>query len=138
MSEELPRIFYDGSCGVCHKLVRFFLQNMQRNTPLIFSPIDGKSYRELLGHNHPSLQEDSILVFDPFTHQLLSKGEAVIFISKRLKKKYRICFSFLRVIPKSFLNVGYDLFAKLRKKIFSKPHSSCPALPKHLRKFLRE
>lgn len=134
--EELPRIFYDGSCGLCHFFVRFTLLRMQ--IPFIFSPIEGKTFCHLVQNKNIKTIPDSIMVYDKKQDRIYFKTEAIVYILHSLGKGWKVLSYLIRCIPLCITNACYDFVAKIRGKFFKKPKTICPVLPKKLSKFFKE
>lgn len=96
MSESY--IFYDGTCGLCHFLVRFVVKRMKM-TPFFFAPLDGSTFLNFKIEAFPN----SLVVFIPENRQVYFKGNAVIFILKRLGKPW----SFLGLSSTCFLSSSW-------------------------------
>ncbi|WP_420421911.1 thiol-disulfide oxidoreductase DCC family protein [Simkania sp.] len=127
-----PHIFYDGTCGLCHSMVRFVLKRMDK-TPFYFAPLDGPTFQSLKINQRP----DSLVVFLPKTKQIYFKGAAVIFILSRIGKPWKALSVFLRWLPPRFVDAAYNLLAKSRRKFFKQPKTACPKVPKNLQKFFK-
>lgn len=134
--EESPRVFYDGSCGLCHFFVRFTLLRMQ--TPFVFSPIAGKTFCDLVRLKNIENIPDSIIVYDKKQDRIYFKTEAILYILRSLGKGWKALSYLIRCIPLCITNACYDFIAKIRGKIFKKPKTVCPILPENLRKFFKE
>lgn len=136
--KNTPKIFYDGSCGLCHCFVRFSLNNMKLEYPFIFSPLYGKLFHKTIKNSNIEVSVDSIIVFDPINNKVLDKGMAVIFILDRIGGKWKVLSCFLKKIPICILNLGYIVFSKTRNKFFPRPSSVCPLFKENLRKFFAD
>jgi predicted DCC family thiol-disulfide oxidoreductase YuxK len=136
ISAETPRVFYDGSCGLCHHFVHFVLIRMK--TPFIFSPLQGKTFSKLIETRNIQTVPDSIVVYDKKQNRLYFKAEAILYVLRSLGKGWKGLAMFLSCIPLCIANRGYDLIAKIRRAIFKKPSTDCPILPQSLRKFFAE
>ena len=134
--EESPRVFYDGSCGLCHFFVRFTLLRMQ--TPFLFSPIGGKTFSHLVQTKKIQTIPDSIIVYDKEQDRIYCKTEAILYVLHSLGKGWKCLAYVIRCIPLCITNACYDFIAKIRSKIFKKPKTVCPVLPENLRKFFQE
>ncbi|MGL5264505.1 MAG: thiol-disulfide oxidoreductase DCC family protein [Candidatus Rhabdochlamydia sp.] len=134
--EESPRVFYDGTCGLCHFFVRFTLLRMQ--TPFIFSPIGGKTFCDLVKDKKIEDIPDSIMVYDKKWDEVYFKTEAIIYILRSLGKGWKYLAYLIRYIPLGIANACYDFIAKIRSKIFKKPETACPVIPQNLRKFFKD
>ena len=135
---NIPKVFYDGSCGFCHRFVQFSLNHMRLEAPFIFSPIHGKLFHQTISGQYKDVLPDSIFVFDPLEGRVFDKGKAVIFILNRLGGEWKLLGCLLRIVPLFLLNFGYVLFAKIRHKFFKKPSSTCPVLSEELKQFFSD
>ncbi|PWU13512.1 MAG: hypothetical protein C5B45_05895 [Chlamydiae bacterium] len=134
--EKSPRVFYDGSCGLCHFFVRFTLLRMQ--TPFLFSPIEGKTFCNLMKAKNIETIPDSIVVYDKEQDKIYVKTEAILYILRSLGKGWKALSYLIYCIPPCVTNACYDFIAKIRRKIFQEPKTACPVLPENLRKFFIE
>lgn len=134
--EQAPRVFYDGTCGLCHFFVRFTLLRMQ--TPFLFSPLEGKTFSALIKAKKIKSIPDSIVVYDKKRDKIYYKTKAILYIFRSLGKGWKCLAYLISCIPIGITNVAYDFIAKIRRKIFQKPDTVCPILPKNLKKFFKE
>lgn len=134
--ENSPKVFYDGNCGLCHFFLRFTVLRMQIS--FIFSPIEGKTFCNLVQTKHIETIPDSIMVYDEKQDKIYFKIEAILYILSSLGKGWKILSYLISCIPLCITNACYDFIAKIRNKIFKKPTVVCPILPKNLRKFFKE
>lgn len=136
LSEETPRVFYDGSCGLCHYFVRFTLTRMKK--PFIFSPLQGRTFFELIKTKKIEYVPDSIAVYDKEQDRIYFKIEAILYVLRSLGKSWKCLARLISCVPICIANAGYDFIAKIRGKIFKKPKDVCPILSQDLRKFFKE
>lgn len=130
------KVFYDGSCGLCHHFIRFTLSENLHRTPFLFMPLQGKSFHEIMQINRVSDLPDSIVVFDTDKEMLYYKTEAVIPVLESLGGLWKLFASLLKFIPLKLSNLIYDLIARKRHKIFKKPTGACPLLAKEWMQFI--
>lgn len=131
------RVFYDGTCGLCHSFVRFILSRKMNVELFIFSPQQGTSFAKLLKIKEKA-PSDSIVVYDPVEQKCLEKGEAIIFILHILGKPWSFLAYLLKIFPLWLVNIGYGIVAKIRHKIFKKPKELCPLIPSNLKQFFED
>lgn len=136
LSEETPRIFYDGSCGLCHYFVRFTLTRMKK--PFFFSPLQGSTFSELIKTKKVVCVPDSIVVYDKKQDRMYFKIEAVLYVLHSLGKGWEYLARLISCIPICIANAGYDFVAKMRRKIFKKPKDFCPILSQDLKIFFKD
>lgn len=124
-------IFYDGTCALCHGVIRLILSEQSTNQ-YRFSPLQGKSFKTFLTKKQIENLPDSFIVFTD-NKEILLEGKAVVYILRSLGGFWFILGSILNVFPNAFLNYGYRFVAKIRIKIFGNTKSLCPILPVGLR-----
>ena len=108
-------IFYDGYCGLCHRLVRFVLA-VDRAGAFRFAPFDSES-----------------IVVRTLDGEPLVRWAASLYILQRLGGIWRLMGNTFDVLPRGFLDRCYDRVARVRKRIFREPEDVCPRVPPHLR-----
>ncbi len=125
---ESAIVFYDGTCALCHGLVRFCLAEAPRDTlALRFSPLQGitaKRYR--LGTKSIAVVRDGVI---------LKEGKAIFFILESLGGTWRAASWVLRLLP---MNVFYRFIARVRYKVFGRKQDSCPLITNGLEKYVIE
>lgn len=120
-------VYYDGSCGFCHSFIRFILsENVQRK---------GFRFAPLQEHFAPSLIPNSIVVKEK--DQLYHKSTAIFRVLTSLGGIWRVLAWVLSLLPRRLCDAIYDLIARMRHKIFSKPKDLCPLIPEDLRKYFQ-
>jgi predicted DCC family thiol-disulfide oxidoreductase YuxK len=115
-------ILYDGVCGLCNRLNQFVLL---RDTRAVFdfaslqSPT-ARSILPRLGGNAESLDTVYVVVnYRSGSPVLLSKSGAASFVLKTLGIRGPLSWAF-RVLPDGLLNLGYDLIARNRYRVFGR------------------
>lgn len=109
-----PLVLFDGTCGLCHRSVRFLLRHERRPT-LRFSPLEsplGKRAREQ--YTVPPDTDAMILVED---HQAWIGSDAALRLARHLKAPYRWAALF-RFLPRRLLQALYARVARHRKRWF--------------------
>jgi predicted DCC family thiol-disulfide oxidoreductase YuxK len=124
-------IFYDGSCGLCHRVVQFVLAE-DRRAHFVLSPLQGSTYTEMVTEQDRRRLPDSFVVMD-HSGRLLVRSDAFIHIAQRLGGLWRITGIILSAIPAGIRDGGYRLVASIRHRLFAKPAGRCPVVPPHLR-----
>ncbi|HSX38728.1 MAG TPA: DCC1-like thiol-disulfide oxidoreductase family protein [Chlamydiales bacterium] len=128
-------IFYDGTCGLCHKFVVFVLRNMKEEV-FIFSPQSGHSFKEI--NDSEKYLGQSIVAYIENENQLFSKGDAVRLVLSHLRWPWRGLAYFLRCFPSPVLDFFYDCVAKIRHRFFKQPDRACPIVPARWSKFFKD
>lgn len=131
---EKPKliIFFDGTCGLCHRFVHFALCTM-KGEPFLFAPQDSDLFRNI--PHRSSRPPDSIVVYLKEETQLFIKGDAVRLIFLHLKYPWRIAAYVIYLIPKFMLDFAYDIIAKYRHNFLKRHDRACPIIPPIWRKF---
>jgi predicted DCC family thiol-disulfide oxidoreductase YuxK len=108
-------VYYDGQCGLCHRVVRFVLAE-DRNAQFRFSPIEGNHFR--------------VVDCTSRTHTM---SDAYVHILRRLGGIWGLAGMLLGFIPKRLRDIAYARIARNRYRLFEKPTTSCPVVPPGLR-----
>jgi predicted DCC family thiol-disulfide oxidoreductase YuxK len=119
-------LFYDGTCGLCHRTVRLVLAEDSTGDSFQFAALDSKLAREVF----PAPQElpDSLVVLTAEGRHL-TRSSAVLRVLSRLGGLWRLVAVVLLLMPTRIRNSGYDLVAAIRHKIFRRPTTSYPLRP---------
>lgn len=130
-------VLYDGTCGLCHRTVRFLLWADGRSERFRFAPLQGELFRALV----PEVQRDSLpdsIVVRTATGELLARSAAVVYLLRKLGGVWRVLAALLRLVPTRWRNAAYDFIARRRRRWFRAPADACPPVPERLRsRFLR-
>jgi predicted DCC family thiol-disulfide oxidoreductase YuxK len=124
-------VFFDGTCGLCHHVVRFVLAE-DRAGLFLFSPLQGWAFSQTVAEDDRRRLPDSLVVVD-HAGRILLRSDAVIHIATRLGGIWRVLGAILAVVPKLIRDGGYRLVGINRHQFFSRPGASCPVLPPRLR-----
>ncbi|HEX9759606.1 MAG TPA: DCC1-like thiol-disulfide oxidoreductase family protein [Candidatus Acidoferrales bacterium] len=125
-------LFYDGSCGLCHRAVRFVLAEDRTGEAFRFAPLDGDRFNELIPEADRAALPDSLVVRTA-DGRLLTRSTGVLHIMARLGGLWRVMSIVVRVIPATLRDAAYDFIAAIRYRLFARPKDACPLLPPHLR-----
>lgn len=123
------RIYYDGSCALCHASMRFVLAEDLREH-FRFAPLQGPTYQQQVGETNPVPGSVEVLTFE---EHRLKEAKAVLRILYQLGGLWRFLSMLLGCLPIFILDVLYRLVAKFRYQIFGKKEESCPRVPLELR-----
>jgi predicted DCC family thiol-disulfide oxidoreductase YuxK len=124
-------IWFDGTCGLCHRSVRFVLAE-DRAGLFAFSPLQGDAIRAELSDAQRAGLPDSVVVEDA-ERNLLIKSTGVAHVAASLGGWWRIGATLLRLVPRPLRDLGYDAVASVRRRLFAQPPDSCPIVPPRLR-----
>ena len=130
-------VFYDGTCGLCHRTIRFLLAEDATGLRFRFAPLDSDRFRSASasaesGFEAGDLIPDSVLVHRP-GDAMLARAEGALEIGHQLGGLWRLMAVIVGWIPRVVLNAGYDFIARTRHRLFTRPDDACPILPAHLR-----
>ena len=126
------RLFYDGSCALCHWAVRFVLSRDVRGDAFRFAPLASDAFRKTAAVAGPAGLPDSLVVATR-DGRYLTKSAAVIHVMRRLPFPWPALGALARVVPPFMLDAVYDLVARTRYRLFGRTDSACPVIPAHLR-----
>ena len=129
-------VFYDSSCGLCHRLVLFTLSENMYSDQFLFFPLHGKTCRHIMNKKNGGETPESVIVYDTQAGCLLFKIEAVIRILENLGGLWRGVSIVLNVFPLSVTNWMYDLFTPLRSLFLKKKEGKCPLIPHEWQKYI--
>lgn len=124
------RIFYDGTCGLCHRAVRFALARDTDGSRFRFAPLDSNAFRGRVPD--AAGLPDSMVVLTP-DGALLARSAGVIHILERAGGVWWLVARLCRMIPSRFRDALYDDVAAVRYKLFRRPAEACPVTPPDLR-----
>jgi predicted DCC family thiol-disulfide oxidoreductase YuxK len=111
-------VLYDGSCGLCHRAVRFVVAE-DTHGAFTFSPLPNPSERSSVEVRTGS--------------QLLTRSDAVLHILHRLGGYSRLLAFALALLPRVVRDALYDFVARVRYRIFGRTKEACPLMPPDLR-----
>lgn len=127
------RIFYDGSCGLCHHTVSFLVGRDEGGSRFRFAPLGGETFeREVPAAARAALPDSLVLQRTDGT--LLLRSDAALHAMGRLGGGWAALAVILRVVPRFLRDRAYDLVARWRTRIFARPDGTCPILPPELRR----
>ena len=116
MSTGRPILFYDGSCGLCHSVVRFTIAR-DRRARFQFAPINGETWKSMV-----DAQADDPLTTVHLLEQgrLLDRSSAVCRLLIGIGGFWKLVGCLLWLVPRPLRNVGYRLVARSRYRIFGR------------------
>jgi predicted DCC family thiol-disulfide oxidoreductase YuxK len=125
------RIFYDGTCGLCHGVVRFAVAR-DRRAVFTFAPLGGDTFNATVTAAERAALGDSLVVSTP-DRPPLTRADAVLYILERLGGVWRALGVIARIVPRGLRNGLYDVIARHRYGWFGRETSVCPVIPANLR-----
>ena len=110
-------IVFDGYCVLCDNFVKWIAKK-DINHKIHFTTFDSN----YINKNYPEIKlKNSVVVIDS-NNNIFKKSEAVILCLKTIKY-YKTLISVFEIIPKSILNLVYNLVAITRYRIYGKKES---------------
>ena len=112
-----PIVLYDGTCGLCHRSVRWLL-NHERDHAMRFAPLQGPIASALRAKhpNIPDVVSTVVLVEDGRAHL---RSKAFLHAAKHLRAPWRWLHAF-RWFPGFILDLGYRLVASVRYRVWGR------------------
>jgi predicted DCC family thiol-disulfide oxidoreductase YuxK len=128
----LITVFYDGTCGLCHRAVQFLLARDTAGERFRYAPLQGETAQANLG-DLPN-QIDSMIVQTP-EGLLLIRSQAAIRLGKALGGGWWVLASMGQIVPRFMMDAIYDWIARRRYGWFGQVTDACPWLPPEQRTF---
>lgn len=128
----MERLFYDGTCALCHGAVRFVLAHDREGRAFRFAPLDSPAFRALAPAELRVTLPDSLVVATE-DGRLLTRSEAVLHLLERLGGGWRVLAGLSRLVPRRLRDAAYDLVARVRYRVFGRKDDACPRIAPALR-----
>lgn len=125
-------MYYDGHCALCHRAVQFVLRHDRDGSRFRFAPLDSESFRRNIPPDLRANLPDSVIIWTS-SGQALAQSAAILHVLTRLGGFWRIVAALGRLFPSPLLDWMYSRIAKIRHRLFARPETACPLMPKHLR-----
>ncbi len=131
-SSDPDRVFYDGTCGLCHGFVTFLLARDPDGSRFRFAPLQGRTFAALVPESERAGLPDSVVVR---THdgRLLIRSAGVAHALRRLGGLWSWVGTAIAIVPAFLADAVYDLVARARHRLFRRPDDACPVVPIGLR-----
>jgi predicted DCC family thiol-disulfide oxidoreductase YuxK len=130
-------VLYDGVCGFCDAGVRWLLAHDECGR-FRFAPLQGAA-AAALRERHPEIGDslDSMAYVDSSggRERVHLRSEAVFCILAELDRPWR-WVAFLRWLPRPLTDLGYDIFARLRYRVFGRLDECRVPTPTERQRFL--
>jgi predicted DCC family thiol-disulfide oxidoreductase YuxK len=130
--EQRDLIFYDGSCGLCHRLVRFAFRRDLAGTRFEYAPLGGATFTTRFSPERRASFPDSVVI-QTFDGRVLVKSDAALHLAERVGGGWGTLARLASVLPRWLLDWGYDGMAASRRWLFERPSDTCPVPPAETR-----
>ncbi len=131
-ASETSTVFYDGSCALCHGVVRFLLAEDAADPPRFrIAPLRGEAFTSRVTQSERTRLPDSVVVARG--REMLVRSAAVIAILDALGGLWWMLAAFMRLFPTAFADTVYDFIAARRYRWFGRRSEACPLMPAALR-----
>ena len=124
--EDETHLFFDGTCGLCHRAVRLVLW-ADRKARVRFAPIEGPTFRKLVGDVRTARLPDSLVLRLP-GGALLTRWAAVVALLDRLGGAWGPLATVMAAVPTVIGDRLYDGVARVRRRLFRRPTAPCPTV----------
>jgi predicted DCC family thiol-disulfide oxidoreductase YuxK len=124
-------IFYDGTCGLCHRVVLRVLARDRDGSKFRFAPLQGPTFEREIPVDQRADRPDSVVV-KTTAGDVLTRSEAIRHVARRLGGSWKIPGGLLSVAPSWVADLLYDGVAAVRNRLFRRPSELCPVVPDHL------
>ena len=135
LPSRLPKgaatFYYDGVCGLCHRVVRFLLAE-DAGARLRLSPLQGADFAASVPEEERRSLPDTIVVRTADGRLLVgTRGAVYVLIGVGgVWKALGICLS---MVPTRLADIVYDFVSRNRRRWFAPPETLCPIVPEALR-----
>lgn len=120
VTSDRPVLYFDGVCGLCSQAVDFVMRH-DRQGVFRFAPLQGETAASNLDPTDTANLNSMVLTTQQGTFR---RSTAVVRILWLLGSIWWLLGWILWVIPAPLRDVGYNLVAKVRYRVFGK-HETC-------------
>ncbi len=115
--KESPVVLFDGVCHLCDGAVRFILRK-EKSSVLRFAPLQSDAGKKLLSkYGYPDNYLGGMILIE--NNRAHDGSSAVLRIAGKMRFPWN-CSLILLVLPKPVRDLGYQIIASLRYRIFGK------------------
>ena len=126
-------LFYDGTCGLCHRAVRFVLAEDRTARRSASRRSQGDAFRAQVPEAERARLPDSLVLVDGGRPGADALGRACAISSRGSAGSGASLAAVGRIVPAPLQDALYDGIARIRHRLFARPKDACPILPPDLR-----
>src|SRR5262249_28868902 len=128
-----PLMLYDGTCGLCHRSVRWLLRH-ERDHDVRFAPLQGPTAAPL-PETHPPIPAEPESVVLVERGRVFKRSKAFLYAARRLRAPWRWAYGF-RWLPAFLLDLGYRFIAAIRYRVWGRAELCDLPSPEQRARFL--
>jgi predicted DCC family thiol-disulfide oxidoreductase YuxK len=132
MADARPILLFDGVCNVCNATVQFVLAH-EKSPELRFASLQSAVGAQLVAER--GLPGDISTVVLVEGDRVSLRSSAAVRLMRRLKAPWS-WLALLWLVPRPLRDLGYDLFARVRYRLFGKRDSCMVPTPELRERFL--
>jgi predicted DCC family thiol-disulfide oxidoreductase YuxK len=120
-------LFYDGTCALCHRAVKFALRHDAIVRAFRFAPLQGSTFERLI---HPATRAslpDSMVILTS-SGEVLTRSDAALELLRHAGGAYSVLSRALGIVPRPVRDAAYNAVAAVRYKIFGRTTDLCPVM----------
>ena len=127
---EAATLYYDGTCALCHGVVRFLLAEDPVGY-LRFSPLQGEHFAKALPADmRKGLPDSIVLIIDD---NILFESDAFICCMELQGGLWKLIAYISMPVPKKLLDWGYQFIGSRRYRVFGRKQEFCPIVSPKLK-----
>lgn len=135
--QQPETIYYDGQCGLCHRVIRFVVAEDHRHQ-FRFAPLFSDVFNQRVAASVRNELPDSF-VLQKHNGEVLLRSDAVIHILKSLGGLWWTGAILLQLTPRPIRDGGYNLIGRFRRRLFPTPEQACPIMsPEQRTRFISD
>ncbi len=120
-------LFYDGTCGLCHRSVKFALRHDGITRAFRFAPLQGPTFERSIHPATRALLPDSMVILTS-SGEVLTRSDATIELLRHAGGAYSVFGRALAFVPRPVRDAAYNAVAAVRYKIVGRTNDLCPVM----------
>jgi predicted DCC family thiol-disulfide oxidoreductase YuxK len=120
-------LFYDGTCALCHRSVKFALRHPGIAGAFRFAPLQGPTFERLIEPSMRASLPDSMVILTS-SGQVLTRSDAALELLRHAGGAYSALSRALAIVPRPVRDAAYNAIAAVRYKIFGRTTDLCPVM----------